>query len=259
MFDNLAEGARAEDADAEAPTEAEAEAEAEAPVEEEEEDFSDYSIDDSGETEEDAESAVDVLTTSVFMGRTKESIPAGSEISSLVGFHNVGNRPFILKSVQGSLRDATDFDFVLQNFTNLPVGSLIDGGEQASIMYKFLPENTLDPRDVTLEIVVTYSDEDDDAAFVSAAFNSTITITNSEQPTPYSFYVKWLCCFALLGYGAVMIVPGADEIKDQAEATLKTTLKAGGVAAAETGTSDEVEESWTASMNQAGKVKKSKK
>ena len=133
------------------------------PAEEEEEDFSDYSIDDSGETEEEVDSAVDVLTTSVFMGRTKESIPAGSEISSLIGFHNVGDRPFIVKGVQASLRDANDFAFVLQNFTNLPVGSLIDGGEQASIMYKFLPENTLDPRDVTLELVVTYSDEDDDA------------------------------------------------------------------------------------------------
>ena len=228
------------------------------PAEEEEEDFSDYSIDDSGETEEEVDSAVDVLTTSVFMGRTKESIPAGSEISSLIGFHNVGDRPFIVKGVQASLRDANDFAFVLQNFTNLPVGSLIDGGEQASIMYKFLPENTLDPRDVTLELVVTYSDEDDDATFVSAAFNGTITITDSEQATPWSFYIKWLLCVLLLAYGSYMILPGADEIAEQVEATAKTAMKAAGKSK-ETGTAEDVDDDWLSAANASGKVKKTKK
>lgn len=94
-------------------------------MDEEDEDFSEYSVDDSADDEEDAETATDVLTSSVFLGHTVASIPAGSEISALVGFHNVGNRPYIVKSVQGSIRDAADFSFVLQNFTSLTVGTRV--------------------------------------------------------------------------------------------------------------------------------------
>jgi len=222
-------------------------------MDEEDEDFSEYSVDDSADDEEDAETATDVLTSSVFLGHTVASIPAGSEISALVGFHNVGNRPYIVKSVQGSIRDAADFSFVLQNFTSLTVGTTIDGGEQASIMYKFLPENDLDPRDVSLEIAVNYADEDDDAVFSSAAFNSTITITDSEAGTPLLSYVRSLVLLACFVYGALQFVPGAEEVTTQ----IKTQAKS---AMVETGTTKKGEEtSWTDGMIKAGKRDKSKK
>ena len=124
IYIESADSARAEDAEADASVDDAAEAE-DAGMDEEDEDFSEYSVDDSADDEEDAETATDVLTSSVFLGHTVASIPAGSEISALVGFHNVGNRPYIVKSVQGSIRDAADFSFVLQNFTSLTVGTRV--------------------------------------------------------------------------------------------------------------------------------------
>ena len=253
------QGIQAEDAEADADASAgEAEGDdAGMGADEEDEDFSEYSNDDS--SEEDAadgadEIASDVLTSSVFLGHTAASIPAGSEISALVGFHNVGNRPYIVKSVQGSIRDAADFSFVLQNFTLLDVGTSIDGGEQASIMYKFLPENSLDPRDVSFEIAVNYADEDDDAVFSSAAFNGTITITDSETGTPLLVYIKSLVAFACIIYGALQFVPGAEEVTTQIKSQAKSAMDQ-----VETGTTKKAEVSWTDGMIQAGKSGKKKK
>ena len=41
-------------------------------------------------------------------------------------------------------------------------------------MFKFTPWNSIEPRDVSLEVVVEYSD-DDDGTFTAAAYNTTIT------------------------------------------------------------------------------------
>ena len=62
----------------------------------------------------------------------------------------------------------------LCQFTVSPVGITVDGGEQATSMYKFTPGVTIEPRDVAFEVVVEYSD-DDDGVFSAAAYNGTIT------------------------------------------------------------------------------------
>jgi len=176
--------------------------------------YDDEEDDDEDEYVGEAETA-DVKTNVVFTTRQPTGFPAGSEVTALVGFNNVGDKPYVIKSISASFHsiDESDggYEYVIQNFTALPVehsctpeGSPgeLHGGDQASFIYKFTPEATLNPRDMTLALVINYSDEDDDSLFHSAAFNGTVTIVDAELGISILEWLKTLAYLAVAAYAA---------------------------------------------------------
>lgn len=150
--------------------------------------------------------------------------PAGSVVKSLVGFHNTGDKPYIVKNVVASLRNIIDHSYILQNvscfirfrlqvltlfstsvttmFKNL-IQSWHDSFPQHNITLlwtvvsklpsfirytvkllrniahschgpiQFKPFESLEPRDVTLELVVYYMTEEEEY-YLKPAYNATI-------------------------------------------------------------------------------------
>jgi len=202
---------------------------------------------------EDEADKPDMACNTVFVNKPSTGIPAGTEIKLLVGIHNIANRPFNIKNVRASIRNPADFSYVLQNFTVSPVGITVDGGEQATSMYKFTPGVTIEPRDVAFEVVVEYSD-DDDGVFSAAAYNGTITISDSEQPFDPRSIVK---LFISLGFAAFMIYYFFLG-QEQSEKLMTETVERG------TATTKPEDDDWLAETKSskatgAGKKKKGKK
>lgn len=165
---------------------------------------------------------------------------AGKSGSALIGFSNIGDNPFVVTSVTGSLRYPQDYNQVVQNFTTLsPTGSVVEANQHGSYLYTFTPSAKFDQsRDLTLSITINYQDGSE-GTFRSTVFNSTVTIdeASSEFDLPqlltYGFVLIGVAMFLLNNTGAGKVA------KKKAKAA--TTAKKAKV---ETGTKSSAENEW---------------
>nr|XP_046240096.1 translocon-associated protein subunit alpha-like [Scatophagus argus] len=136
--------------------------------------------------EDDTEEAADKLLTShpdadttiVFM--TGEEFPANEIVRFLVGFTNKGSQDFTVQSLEASFRYPQDFQFYIQNFTALPLNSVVQPQAQASFEYSFIPAQPMAGRPFGLVILLNYLDAEG-SMFQTAIYNQTVTITEPEE------------------------------------------------------------------------------
>ncbi|XP_066558748.1 translocon-associated protein subunit alpha isoform X2 [Amia ocellicauda] len=120
----------------------------------------------------------DAETTILFV--TGEEFPANEIVKFLVGFTNMGSQDFTIHSLEASFRYPQDFQFYIQNFTALPLSTLVQPQRQASFEYSFIPAQPMAGRPFGLVIQLHYQDSEGNV-FQTAVFNQTVTITELEE------------------------------------------------------------------------------
>ncbi|XP_061882521.1 translocon-associated protein subunit alpha-like [Entelurus aequoreus] len=138
-----------------------------------------------GDAEDDAEaddktltSHPDADTTIVFT--TGEEFFANEIVKFLVGLTNKGSQEFNVQSLEASFRYPQDFQFYIQNFTALPLDTVVHPAAQATFEYSFIPAQPMAGRPFGLVILLNYLDAEG-TVFQTAIYNQTVTITEREE------------------------------------------------------------------------------
>lgn len=76
----------------------------------------------------------------------------------LVGFTNKGTEDFIVESLDASFRYPQDYQFYIQNFTALPLNTIVPPQRQATFEYSFIPAEPMGGRPFGLVINLNYKD-----------------------------------------------------------------------------------------------------
>ncbi|KAG8442421.1 hypothetical protein GDO86_011272 [Hymenochirus boettgeri] len=109
-----------------------------------------------------------------------EDFPANDIVKFLVGFTNKGAEDFIIESLDASFRYPQDYQFYIQNFTALPLNTVVPPQRQATFEYSFIPAEPMGGRPFGLVINLNYKDSNGNA-FQDAVFNQTVTIIEKED------------------------------------------------------------------------------
>ncbi|KAM8967704.1 translocon-associated protein subunit alpha isoform 1-T1 [Pelodytes ibericus] len=109
-----------------------------------------------------------------------EDFPANEIVKFLVGFTNKGSEDFIIESLDASFRYPQDYQFYIQNFTALPLSTIVPPQRQATFEYSFIPAEPMGGRPFGLVINLNYKDANGNA-FQDAVFNQTVTIIERED------------------------------------------------------------------------------
>ncbi|TWW70618.1 translocon-associated protein subunit alpha isoform X1 [Takifugu rubripes] len=109
-----------------------------------------------------------------------EDFPANNIVKFLLGFTNKGSEDFVVESLDASFRYPQDFQFYIQNFTALQLGTIVPPARQATFEYSFIPAEPMGGRPFGLVINLNYKDNSGNI-FQDAVFNQTVTITERED------------------------------------------------------------------------------
>lgn len=109
-----------------------------------------------------------------------EDFPANEIVKFLVGFTNKGTEDFVVESLDASFRYPQDYQFYIQNFTALPLNTVVPSQRQATFEYSFIPAEPMGGRPFGLVINLNYKDANGNA-FQDAVFNQTVTIIERED------------------------------------------------------------------------------
>ncbi|KFQ19427.1 Translocon-associated protein subunit alpha, partial [Merops nubicus] len=109
-----------------------------------------------------------------------EDFPANNIVKFLVGFTNKGTEDFIVESLDASFRYPQDYQFYIQNFTALPLNTVVPPQKQATFEYSFIPAEPMGGRPFGLVINLNYRDVNGNV-FQDAVFNQTVTIIEKED------------------------------------------------------------------------------
>ncbi|XP_073487112.1 translocon-associated protein subunit alpha isoform X1 [Aquarana catesbeiana] len=109
-----------------------------------------------------------------------EDFPANEIVKFMVGFTNKGTEDFIVESLDASFRYPQDYQFYIQNFTALPLNTVVPPQRQATFEYSFIPAEPMGGRPFGLVINLNYKDANGNA-FQDAVFNQTVTIIERED------------------------------------------------------------------------------
>ncbi|XP_028289839.1 translocon-associated protein subunit alpha isoform X2 [Gouania willdenowi] len=109
-----------------------------------------------------------------------DDFPANDIVKFLLGFTNKGSENFVVDSLDASFRYPQDYQFFIQNFTALQLGTAVPPGRQATFEYSFIPAEPMGGRPFGLVINLNYKDGSGNV-FQDAVFNQTVTITEKED------------------------------------------------------------------------------
>ncbi|KAF2073398.1 hypothetical protein CYY_005277 [Polysphondylium violaceum] len=121
----------------------------------------------------------DVSFSYIFPDYQDKHFPAGSVIEVLVGFSNNGQETKNITHIFASLNHPQDFSYYIQNYTRGEFGIAVKPGHHATLAYRFVPNELLDPRQFGLLISMDYQDSIQN--YTHTFFNSTINITEKDS------------------------------------------------------------------------------
>ncbi|TNN44479.1 Translocon-associated protein subunit alpha [Liparis tanakae] len=91
-----------------------------------------------------------------------------------------GSQEFTVQSLEASFRYPQDFQFYIQNFTALPLSTVVQPQTQASFEYSFIPAQPMAGRPFGLVILLNYLDTEGNG-FQTAIYNQTVTIIELDE------------------------------------------------------------------------------
>lgn len=142
-------------------------------------------------------------TTVLFTDYPDKQLPAGQAIYVLVGFHNKGDKDFIVDTLDASFRYPQDFSYHIQNFTGTKYNRIVPPGTEASFQYAFHPHESYGGRPFGLTVMMYYKDEDGNQ-FGAGVFNETITFQEVDE----SFDGETFFLYVLLAAVALLVIFG---------------------------------------------------
>ncbi|EKX39456.1 hypothetical protein GUITHDRAFT_76400 [Guillardia theta CCMP2712] len=119
-------------------------------------------------------------TTILFPDFQDKKFVQGQFVDALCGFSNLGDKSFNITNLKGYLISPYDYSMYIQNFSEVPAYTEVKKGEEGTLMYRFLPDPALEPREYMLTLTVDYIDADKEE-YQTAFFNSTIEIVESQS------------------------------------------------------------------------------
>uniref|UniRef100_A0A8C6EJQ4 Translocon-associated protein subunit alpha n=1 Tax=Microcebus murinus TaxID=30608 RepID=A0A8C6EJQ4_MICMU len=128
--------------------------------------------------------------------------PANNIVKFLVSFTNKGTEDCIVKSLDASFHYPQDYQFYIQNFTALPLNTVVPPQRQATFEYSFILAEPMGGRPFGLVINLNYKDLNISKGnvFQDAVFNQTVT------PIYIFFYARIFMYMFLAGLGLLVVV-----------------------------------------------------
>jgi len=162
---------------------------------------------DAEEEEESAPGTVkttsDAVTSVLFTDYPDKDLPAGKPLYLLVGFHNKGEKDFIVETLDASFRYAQDYNYFIQNFTAYSYNQVVSPGNEATFRYSFYPHESYGGRPFGLTVLMFFKDSDGNQ-FGAGVFNETVTFKEIEE----SFDGETFFLYILLIAIAILVVFG---------------------------------------------------
>lgn len=109
-----------------------------------------------------------------------KDLPGGKLVKFLIGFHNRGEKDFIVRHCETSFRYPQDFSYHIQNFTLARYERVVAPKQEASFDYAFFPSEQFAGRPLGLVVELHYVDSEG-AMFMSTLFNETVMIVEDES------------------------------------------------------------------------------
>uniref|UniRef100_A0A8C9L7K9 Translocon-associated protein subunit alpha n=1 Tax=Pavo cristatus TaxID=9049 RepID=A0A8C9L7K9_PAVCR len=119
-----------------------------------------------------------------------EDFPANNIVKFLVGFTNKGTEDFIVESLDASFRYPQDYQFYIQNFTALPLNTVVPPQRQATFEYSFIPAEPMGGRPFGLVINLNYRDANVSTIFTDLQRTSAIQSKNLAKTCFLTFQRK---------------------------------------------------------------------
>lgn len=110
--------------------------------------------------------------------------PANNIVKFLLGFTNKGSENFIVDSLDASFRYPQDFQFYIQNFTALQLGTVVPPQRQATFEYSFIPAEPMGGRPFGLVINLNYKDSNVSEAPGDVWINPSVFISSLHSHRP---------------------------------------------------------------------------
>lgn len=145
----------------------------------------------------------DVTTAVLFPDFPDKQLPAGEAIYVLIGFHNKGEKDFIVETIDASFRYPQDYSYHIQNFTGTTYNTVVQPGHEASFNYAFHPHESYGGRPFGLTVLLMYKDSDGNQ-FGAGVFNETITFKEVDD----TFDGETFFLYVLLAAVALLLVFG---------------------------------------------------
>lgn len=160
-----------------------------------------FDVDEIAEEEDDYEigPSQDVETAVLFPDYPDKRFELGEIIKVLFMVNNKGDMGFNVTHVFASLRSPYDYNYHIQNFSIMPVGTLVLPGRQASFEYLFKPDVSLEPTDFWLTAEVIYNSSED-RMYKSAIFNGTVELVEKNAEVDVTKVFKYLIGLAVVGF-----------------------------------------------------------
>lgn len=145
----------------------------------------------------------DAETSVLFPEYPDKQLPAGKAIYVLVGFHNKGEKDFLVETLDASFRYPQDFSYHIQNFTGTQYNRVVPPGSEATFQYAFHPHESYGGRPFGLTVMMFYKDADGNQ-FGAGVFNETITFQEVDE----SFDGETFFLYVLMAAVALLVIFG---------------------------------------------------
>lgn len=145
----------------------------------------------------------DAETSVLFTDFPDKQLPAGQAIHILVGFHNKGEKDFIIETLDASFRYPQDYSYHIQNFTGTQYNRVVSPGQEASFQYAFHPHESYGGRPFGLTVLMLYKDSDGNQ-YGAGVFNETVTFKEVDE----SFDGETFFLYVLLAAIGLLVIFG---------------------------------------------------
>jgi len=164
-----------------------------------------------GEGEEEVQGLKSSPDADTFFLITKPSgmgleLPAGKDVSFLVGFTNKGQKDLVVDTMEASFRYAMDFNFHLQNFSAIAYNRVVKPREEATLAYSFFVSEAYSTRPYGFTVNLYYKDAEGNQ-YVNAVFNETVSIVELDEGLDGETFFLYI----LLGAILVVVLVGIQQ------------------------------------------------
>jgi hypothetical protein len=172
--------------------------------EEDESPSADRHLQDTEDDDKEQTQADGVTTECIFPNHILKQFPAGEVVEVLIGFRNQNPNAFHVEYIRGSLTSPVDFTYYIHNFTGSMYNTTVATEEEVSLIYRFKPDASIEPRQYGHILQVFYTN-DDNETYLSTVFNGTIVITDPITNVDGKTIFAYLSIFGILAFGGFLL------------------------------------------------------